>query len=410
MGYFNFEEEMRNAIYIIAGGSSLKNFPFYKLEGLDTIAVNEAALDVPNPTYCITADSKTFRKIQEGYFKKVDTTWVLVSNPNHASMNMQGGRFVHRRSGFVYDLFSVNMVIKNAGTDGIGFSFKDFKTGYNSGFCAFQLAVLLRYKKIYLLGVDLVSGIQSHYHNRYKGKKIAPNTLDKFYNNFALALDIIKKETDIKVVSCSSISRLNSIIPYEPFETEESKPVTMKSEDCPKKLSILICSIAGREASLNKLLGSIKKQMNNQVEVLVKKDNQEISVGAKRNILLKKARGEYICFVDDDDMISDDYVSKILKALKSGPDCCSLEGRRIQQRKGGQQSFFHSLTYSSWYKRNGVYYRSPNHLNTVRRSLALQVKFLDKNTGEDHDYSKRLLPLLKTEKPVKGVIYYYLTG
>ena len=202
----------KDEIYIIGGGSSLKDFDFSRLDGKNTIAVNMAALDVPNPTYCITADSTIFKKVQEGYFKGVDTTWVLITNPNHCSMKWQDGKFVSNH-GFVYNLFCVNMVIRNADVEGIGFDFKDFKTGYNSGFSGFQLAVLLGYKKIYLLGFDLVTTSQCHYHDRYKGRKIKKASFDKYYDNFVLALKRIKDETDIEVFSCSSISLLNKMIP-----------------------------------------------------------------------------------------------------------------------------------------------------------------------------------------------------
>ena len=208
---------MKDEIFIVGGGSSLRGFDFSKLKDFDTIAVNMSVLDVPNPTYGITADSTIFRKVQEGYFKDTKTTWVLVTNPNHCTMKWRDGKFVHEKNGFVYNLFCMNMIIRNAGVEGIGFSFDDFRTGYNSGFCGFQLAVLLGYKEIYLLGFDLTSSSQCHYHDRYKGRKIKKESFDRYYNNFVLALKKIKDETDIKVYSCSSISRLNKIISYVSF-------------------------------------------------------------------------------------------------------------------------------------------------------------------------------------------------
>lgn len=211
---------MRNEVFIIGGGSSLQGFDFSKLKDKDTIAVNMAALDVPNPTYCITADSSIFRKVQEGYFKGVETTWVLVTNPDHCTMKWQNGIFKNIRNGFIYNLFCVNMVIRNAGVEGIGFSFSDFKTGYNSGFCGFQLAVLLGYKKIYLLGFDLVSTSKCHYHDRYRNRKISKENLNKYYGNFVVALKVIKEKTDIEVFSCSPISKLNCIIRYIPFKED----------------------------------------------------------------------------------------------------------------------------------------------------------------------------------------------
>jgi len=213
---------VNDEIFIIGGGSSLQGFPFKQLKDKDTIAVNMSALDVPNPTYCITADSGIFRKVQEGYFKNIDTTWVMVTNAEHCSMKFRDGRFKNIRTGFIYNPFCVNILIRNAGVDGIGFSFKDFKTGYNSGFCGLQLAVLLRYKKIYLLGFDLnLNFVRTHYHNRYQGgkRKIPNERLNLYYNNFKSALEIIKKKRpDIRVFSCSKTSRLNKHIPYISLE------------------------------------------------------------------------------------------------------------------------------------------------------------------------------------------------
>lgn len=207
---------MSRKIYIVGGGHTLQGYDFNKLKAVETIAVNVSALDVPDPTYSITADSSILRRIQEGYFKNVKTTWVLVTNPNHCTMKWRDGRFVHK-NGFVYNLFCVNVVIRNAGVEGIGFSFDDFKTGYNSGFCAFQLAVLLGYDEIHLLGFDLQPKVKSHYHDRYgKDKRIKAGTFEKYYRNFAVALKVLKeKRPSIRVISRSSVSRLNEIIPYE---------------------------------------------------------------------------------------------------------------------------------------------------------------------------------------------------
>ena len=399
-------------VYIIGGGPSLKGFPFQKLKGLNTIAVNMSALDVPEPTFSITADSRIFRKLCEGFFDRVSTSWVLVTNPEHASMKWRDGKFIHERSGYVYDLFKPNIVIRNAGTDGIGFTFDQFKTGYNSGFCAFQLAVLLGYQKICLLGFDLnPKGGSSHYHNKYSGANIPKDQLDRYYNNFVKALDSIQRETNIEVVSCSKESRLNNNIVYETFEDSlmEARLPKLKSK---YRLSILICSIEGRDKVLRRLLNILRPQKTKAVEIIVEKDNCEITTGAKRNVLLHRARGEYVAFVDDDDMVADDYVAKILQATKNNPDCVGLEGLMTRVKKGREikNKFIHSLQYPYWYQEKGVYYRCPNHLNPVKRELALQVGYLDVTVQEDLDYSTRLRPLLKTEEYITGTMYFYLAG
>jgi len=173
-----------------------------------------------------------------------------------------------------------------------------------------------------------------------------------------------------------------------------------------KKFSILICTLEDRKDLLKRLLRILKPQMVDSVEIIIQKDSGEKTTGKKRNKLLRRANGDYVAFVDDDDVVSINYVSKILWALQENPDCCSLQGLLI--RENVEYSFFHSLKYKKWFKKRGIYYRSPNHLNAIKRELALQVRFPNKNEGEDRDFSFRVRPLLKTEVVISGVLYYYL--
>ena len=124
-------------------------------------------------------------------------------------------------------------------------------------------------------------------------------------------------------------------------------------------------------------------------------------------MLLEESQGEYVAFVDDDDLVSNDYVGFILRAIDREPDVVGLHGIITTNGKNAKP-FIHSIKYKTWFENNGIYYRYPNHLNPVKRVLALQVKFPDKSHGEDRDYSDRLFPLLKTEVMIEDPIYFYL--
>ncbi len=206
-----------------------------------------------------------------------------------------------------------------------------------------------------------------------------------------------------------SLKEEDSLIEEE-FILMLKEPVISKDieVDCIGKyrLSILICSIIGREKKLSRLLEDLEKQKTDNIEILVETDNKKMSIGAKRNSLLKKAKGDYIVFIDDDDEVSVNYVVKILEALKTNPDCCGIEGFLI--RPGCKYKFIHSIQYNTWFSKNDIYYRCPNHLNPVRRELALQVGFPEKDYGEDQDYSLSLFPLLKTEVYIQSILYYYI--
>jgi hypothetical protein len=71
--------------------------------------------------------------------------------------------------------------------------------------------------------------------------------------------------------------------------------------------------------------------------------------------------------------------------------------------------FVHSIQCAGWYTGgDGRYYRTPNHLNPVRRELALETMFNPAmNIGEDADYSRRLRPLLMSEAMIHEVVYVY---
>ena len=177
-------------------------------------------------------------------------------------------------------------------------------------------------------------------------------------------------------------------------------------------LSILIPTLESRGEKLKACLESLNhKEYKKDVEILLEYDNGEQSVGAKRNALLDSAKGEYVCFVDDDDVLGRDYLKHILEGIEKGVDCVSLRGV-ITFDGENPQVFEHSIKYDAW-KTNDtgavIYERYPNHLNAIKRSIASQFSFPPTNHGEDFDWSKKVFEsgLIKTEHYVDAVTYHY---
>ena len=108
------------------------------------------------------------------------------------------------------------------------------------------------------------------------------------------------------------------------------------------KLSVLICGLESRREMCNRLIDFITKQADPSLfQVCSLIDSGQLSIGEKRNRLVKGAVGDYVSFVDDDDWVSDKYVPLILNAIKSNPDCCSLNG--VMTTNGGNsRRFVHS--------------------------------------------------------------------
>ena len=159
-----------------------------------------------------------------------------------------------------------------------------------------------------------------------------------------------------------------------------------------------------RADSYLKLMDSINNQYDgNEVEIITDMSMAD-NIGVKRNNLLNMSSGEYVVFIDDDDTISNNYVRYILDAM--GADCIGISG--IISTNGTAFKQWHiSKDYGSWYEKDNIYYRTPNHISPVRREIALQVGFPEIVHGEDYAYSMGLLPLLKTENKIKENIYRY---
>ncbi len=190
------------------------------------------------------------------------------------------------------------------------------------------------------------------------------------------------------------------------------------------KLSVLIPTTRRRKPYLERLLNQIKHQIgdynaltSNRIGLYIFSDIEVIidrcescKIGAKRNYLLELATGEYTCFIDDDDRISDNYFALILEAIKTNPDCVSLRG--IMTVDGANpQMFEHSIRYRAYATTTNPikYERYPNHLNTIRADISKRFKFVHKNWGEDTDWATEIFRAgaIKTEAYIDDILYYY---
>jgi glycosyltransferase involved in cell wall biosynthesis len=178
-----------------------------------------------------------------------------------------------------------------------------------------------------------------------------------------------------------------------------------------KDLSILILTLPTRIDSYATLIKTLNQQViqNNlmsRVQILSLCDTKEISVGEKRNILLNKSCGRYVCFIDDDDLIAPDYVIKLMNAINSNADVITFCGEYIQNTI--TTPFSISIVHRGNYNHPNIFYRLPNHLCPVKREIALSSMFTDKNFGEDSDYAERINKHIKNEFHIQDKLYFYM--
>lgn len=197
-------------------------------------------------------------------------------------------------------------------------------------------------------------------------------------------------------------------------------------------LSILICTLLEREKQFNELISSLHNQLQKagrigyvksqvlhgnyyinrlvygDVEIIACGDNRSNTIGKKRNILMAEATGEYVCCIDDDDKVSDNYIELLMGGINKGVDCCSLTG--IITFDGERpKKFIHYMNCTHYYETTEAYHRFPNHLNCIKASIANQFKFPEKSHGEDTDWATLVKQsgLIKTEHTIEQVIYNY---
>ena len=169
-----------------------------------------------------------------------------------------------------------------------------------------------------------------------------------------------------------------------------------------------------------------------EVEVVTCLDNKRLKVGQKRNFLMGKCSGDYFAFVDDDDVISDDYFAQILPRCNGLYDLivfkaimfynarphCNVEydpkhtrdfdgparGAKTITTKDGRTIALNGQRTESL----GWAYRVPNHLMVWKRSVAAHVPFPNISLGEDGQWAQKMKGRAKNVHRIDSVLYHYM--
>lgn len=183
------------------------------------------------------------------------------------------------------------------------------------------------------------------------------------------------------------------------------------------KLSLII-PYYNADRYIGELMESLLPQITDEIEVILVDDGSDVpyflesdkvkvirkengGVSSARNSGLMASTGEYIAFVDSDDILSDKYIKLVLDAIKDNPDTVYLSWKSIDGRHGkiiqSETDEFNPYNRCVW---NRVFKRTYIDGMTFDESMSV---------AEDDDFLKRLpVPKSKTYIPVP--VYFYRSG
>lgn len=173
------------------------------------------------------------------------------------------------------------------------------------------------------------------------------------------------------------------------------------------RLELLCLTMLSRGEFLRRLILCLAPQMAGRSDVFlrIKNCDPSLTLGENRDQMLKSATGDYVAFVDDDDLVSDDYISSIMPLL-DGVDQIGFELQCYIDGKPLDKVTHHTLRAGGWYEDEKGYWRDISHVNPMRRELVLLEPF-EGGHGEDQRWADRLRGKVKTEHHIPRVLYHY---
>lgn len=185
--------------------------------------------------------------------------------------------------------------------------------------------------------------------------------------------------------------RLSIIIPYYNTEKLTDELLKVLEPQITKECEIILVD-DGSDKEYDPYL-------KNGIKVVRHKQNKGVS--AARNTGLKKAKGDYIAFIDSDDIVSNDYIKLIFEAIGNNPDTVYLSWRSMDGKFG--------KTIKTMSDKFGPYNRCVWN-RVFSKEYIKDMKFDAKmKVAEDDDFLKRL-PMENSHTFISKTVYLYRVG
>lgn len=186
-----------------------------------------------------------------------------------------------------------------------------------------------------------------------------------------------------------------------------------------KMLSILMPTIPSRSYIFFRLMREVKYQVEyckkvhptlGDVQVLVDRRKEFLKggplIGEKRQSLIERASGQYVCFLDDDDNISPQYVETLLRLCNHGADVCTF--RNISKFDNYWCVVDMGLNNPNEQAHDrDIVYRKPWHICPVRKEFADKHIVPSMNYGEDWKWFEKVLSHCTSEAKTNNILHQY---
>lgn len=184
-------------------------------------------------------------------------------------------------------------------------------------------------------------------------------------------------------------------------------------------LSILIPSIPEHKNMLTNLLGEFYRQVHDfniyhstlgTVEVLFDDTKKYLSgglsIGKKRQSLVDRATGKYLCFCDVDDSPAPNYIESLIRLCQENKDVVTF-------RNFTKTDFYWTVidmrlgSIDEQSTPNRIVKRNCWHICPIKSEIAKRHSFPDINYGEDSEWIKKVLSECFTESHTDQILHSY---
>lgn len=192
IGNSEIDVESYDECYIIGGGPSLLMFDWSKLDGKFVLGINRAYEVLPDAQIIYFTDLDYYQRHKDAMHK-------------HGAALLRG-RLTKKPEIKHEDVFEYQLV----GEKGLSHKQGQLYHGINSAYAAINAAYLMGFKKIYLLGIDMLhkGKHRSHWHSGHR-RIDPPSIFPRMMKNHDHLAKLLKKK-NIKVINVNSNTKLKA--------------------------------------------------------------------------------------------------------------------------------------------------------------------------------------------------------